>query len=206
MSRERNWLKFRLRGAKTAVRAARMNEQVSLAARQALEAAESGLAAALLRWDSSPLTNGEKSWREIIMEISRKPAVLWHYVTALRGPDTIECAHCKAIFTCPLRGRCAHALGKEEFAALSLGEIEQGFIITHEHRYELYHYLQHIAAVWEVFHPPLGELLMNVFLRGVVSPPGDDGLKKAAQRYAELLEEWTQSKHVIMEATDEEPR
>jgi len=182
-----------------------MNKQVSLAARQALEAAESGLAVALLEWDSPPLTNGEKSWREIIMEISRKPEVLWRYVTALRGPDTTECAHiAKAIFTCPLRGRCAHAFGKEEFAALSLGEIEQGFVITHEHRYELYHYLQHIAAVWEVFCPPLGGLLTDVFLRGVVSPPGDDGLKKAAQRYTELLEEWMRSKYVIMEATDEE--
>ncbi len=199
MSRERNWLKFRLCGAKTAVEAARTNERVSLAARQALEAAESGLAVALLRWDSPPLTNGEKSWREIIMEVSRRPEVLWHYVTVLRGPDTIECAHtAKAIFTCPLRGRCAHALGKEEFAALSLGEIEQGFVVTHEYRYELHHYLQHIAAVWEVFYPPLGELLTDVFLRGVVSPPGDDGLKKAARRYVELLEEWMQSECVIM--------
>jgi len=205
MSREVNWLKFRLRGAETAVKAARMNKQVGLAARQALEAAESGLAVALLQWDSPPLTNGEKGWGEIIMEISRKPEVLWHYITALRGPDTVKCAHtAKAIFTCPLRGRCAHALGKEEFAALSLPEIEQSFVITHEHRYELYHYLQHIAAVWEVFHPPLGELLTDVFLRGLVHPPGVGGLKKAARRYAELLEEWMQSKYVIMEeATDE---
>jgi len=205
MSKEVNWLKFRLRGAKTAVEAARTNEQVSLFARQALETAESGLAAALLRWDSPPLTNGEKSWREIIMEISRKPDVLWHYVTALRGPDTIDCsATAKAILTCPLRGRCAHALGREEFIGLPSEEIEKGFTAIHEHRHELYHYLQHITAVWEVFYPPLGELLASTFLKGSI--PGISP-KEAAKRYTELLSEWMRSKHVIMkEATDEEPR
>ena len=122
MSKEVNWLKFRLRGAKTAVEAARTNEQVSLFARQALEAAESGLAAALLQWDTPFLTNGEKSWREIIREISRKPAALWHYATALRGPDvnTPFSPTIKAAFTCPLRGRCAHALGKETFLELDI--------------------------------------------------------------------------------------
>jgi len=196
MSRERNWLKFRLRGAKTAVRAARTNEQVSPAARQVLAAAESGLAVALLRWDSPPLTNGEKSWREIIMEISRKPEVLWHYVTALRGPDTIECAHtAKAIFTCPLRGRCAHALGREEFVGLSSEEIGKGFAAVYERRHELYHYLQHIAAVWKVFYPPLGKLLTGAFLRGSIP---DISPKEAARRYIKLLNEWMQSKHVII--------
>jgi len=205
MSREVNWLKFRLRGAKAAVEAARTNEQVSLAARQALEAAGSGLAAALLRWDVEPLTNGEKSWREIIMEISRKPEVLWHYVTALRGPDTVDCSViAKAMFTCPLRGRCAHALGKEEFLGLSPGEIEEGFAAVHGHRHELYHYLQHITAVWEVFYPPLGELLADTFLKGSI--PGISP-KEAAKQYIKLLHWWMQSKHVIMKGEDhEKPR
>ena len=205
MSREVNWLKFRLRGAKTAIEAARTNEQVSLAARQALEAAGSGLAAALLRWDVEPLTNGEKSWREIIMEISRKPEVLWHYVTALRGPDTVDCSViAKAMFTCPLRGRCAHALGKEEFLGLSPGEIEEGFAAVHGHRHELYHYLQHITAVWEVFYPPLEELLADTFLKGSI--PGISP-KEAAKQYIKLLHWWMQSKHVIMKGEDhEKPR
>jgi len=204
MSREVNWLKFRLRGARTAIEAARANEQVSLLARQALEAAESGLAAALLRWDTPSLTNGEKSWREIIMEISRKPEVLWHYVTALRGPDTIDCsATAKAILTCPLRGRCAYALSGMEFLQLSSKEIEEGFAAIHGHRHELYHYLQHITAVWEVFYPPLGKLLTDAFLKGSI--PGIS-LKEAVRRYIKLLNEWMQSKHVIMEVTDEKPR
>jgi len=205
MSREVNWLKFRLRGAKTAIEAARTNEQVSLLARQALEAAESGLAAALLRWDTPLLTNGEKGWREIIMEISRSHEALWHYITALRGPDTIDCSvTAKAIFTCPLRGRCAYALDREEFLGLSSEGIEEGFAAIHEHRHELYHYLQHITAVWEAFYPPLGELLTSTFLEGSI--PGISP-REAAKRYIELLNEWMRGKHVIMKEEDhEEPR
>jgi len=205
MSREVNWLKFRLLGAKTAVRAARMNEQVSLAARQALEAAESGLAAALLWWGAEPLTNGEKSWREIVMEILRDHAVLWNYVTALRGPDPVDCScTAKAIFTCPLRGRCAYALGKEEFHRLSPEEIKEGFAAVYECRHKLRHYLQHVVAVWEVFYSPLGELLASTFLKGSI--PGISP-KEAAKRYMELLSEWMRSKHVIMkETTDEKSR
>lgn len=203
MSRKRNWLKFRLHGARSAIDEGRMSDLVSLPARQALEAAASGLAAALLRWDIPFLTNGEKSWREIIMEISRRPEVLWHYVTALRGPDPVTCAcTAKAIFTCPLRGRCVYALGKEEFLERSAGEVETGFVTVYKYRNELYHYLQHIVAVWEVFYPPLGELLANTFLKGGCLKP-----EEAAQRYMELLEKWMRGKHVIMkEESNEEPR
>jgi len=203
MHRKRNWLKFRLCGARGAVDEARTSEQVSLPARQALEAAASSISTALQQWDTPFLTNGEKGWREIIMEISRKPEALWHYVTALRGPDPVDHSRtAKVIFTCPLRGRCAYALGREEFIGLSSEEIEKGFAVIHEHRHELYHYLQHITAVWEVFYPPLGELLGDVFLRGILPEP-----KEAAERYVKLLRKWMCSKHVIMkEATDEEPR
>ena len=203
MHRKRNWLKFRLCGARGAIDEARMSEQVSLPARQALEAATSGISTALQRWDTPLLTNGEKSWREIIMEISRNHEALWHYVTALRGPDPADCSViAKAKLTCPLRGRCAHALSREEFLGLSPGEIEEGFAAIYERRHELYHYLQHITAVWEVFYPPLGELLGDVFLRGILPEP-----KEAAERYVKLLRKWMCSKHVIMkEATDEEPR
>ena len=205
MSREVNWLKCRLAGAKTAVRAARTNEQVSLFTRQALEAAESGLDAALSYWGAEPLTNGEKSWREIMMEISRKPSVLWHYITALRGPDPVDCScTAKAVFTCPLRGRCAHALDKEEFHTLSPEEIKEGFAAVYEYRHKLRHYLQHLVAVWEVFYPPLGELLASTFLKGNI--PGISP-KEAAKRYMELLEKWMQSKHAIMKEEDhEKPR
>jgi len=203
MSREVNWLKCRLAGAKTAVRAARTNKQVSLFTRQALGAAESGLDAALSHWGAEPLTNGEKGWREIIMEISRKPKVLWHYVTALRGPDPIDClCTAKAIFTCPLRGRCVYALGKEEFHKLSPKEIKEGFAAVHECRHKFRHYLQHVVAVWEVFYLPLAELLANTFLRSECKGVP----REAAKQYIKLLNEWMQSKHVIMEATDEEPR
>jgi len=202
MSKEVNWLKFRLRGAKTAVEAARTNEQVSLFARQALEAAESGLAAALLQWDTPFLTNSEKSWREIIREISRKPAALWHYTTALRGPDvnTPFSPTIKAAFTCPLRGRCAHALGKEAFLELDIKGVKDAFAGALKHRMELGHYLQHFVAVWEAFYPPLGELLADAFFKGIVEP------KEAAKRYVKLLDKWMRSKHVIMEEDHEEPR
>ena len=196
MSREVNWLKCRLAGAKTAVKAARTNERVSLFVRQALEAAESGLDAALSYWGAEPLTNGEKSWREIMMEISRKHSVLWHYVTALRGPDPVDCScTAKAIFTCPLRGRCVYALGKEEFHRLSPEEIKEGFATVYECRHKLRHYLQHVVAVWEVFYPPLGELLASTFLKGSI--PGISP-KEAARRYIKLLNEWMQSRHVII--------
>jgi len=169
---------------------------VSLPARQALEAAANSICAALQWWDTPSLTNGEKSWREVIMEISRKPEVLWHYVTALRGPDPVDCsATAKAILTCPLRGRCAYALSRMEFLQLSSKEIEEGFAAIHGHRHELYHYLQHITAVWEVFYPPLGKLLTGAFLRGSI--PGVSP-KEAARRYIKLLNEWMQSKHVII--------
>ena len=204
MSREVNWLKCRLAGAKTAVEAARTNEQVNLFVRQALEAAESGLAAALLRWDAEPLTNGEKSWREIMMEISRKPSVLWYYITALRGPDPVDCScTAKAVFTCPLRGRCAHALDKEEFHTLSPEEIKEGFAAVYEHRHKLRHYLQHLVAVWEVFYLPLAELLANTFLRSECKGVP----REAAKQYIELLNEWMRGKHVVMEEEDhEKPR
>jgi len=206
MGRERNWRKFRLCGARSIIDEVCGDEQhVNLLARQTLEAARSSIRTALLRWDTPFLTNGEKSWREIITEVLRKPAVLWHYVTALRGPDTVDCsATAKAILTCPLRGRCAHALGREEFLQLPSKEIEEGFAAIHGHRHELYHYLQHIAAVWEVFYPPLGELLVGTFLKGSI--PGISP-KEAAKRYTRLLNGWMRSKHVIMKGEDrEEPR
>ena len=197
MGRERNWRKFRLCGARSIIDEVCRDEQhVNLLARQTLEAARSSIRAALLQWDTPFLTNGEKSWREIIMEISRKPAVLWHYVTALRGPDPVDCsATAKAILTCPLRGRCAYALSRMEFLQLSSKEIEEGFAAIHRHRHELCHYLQHITAVWEVFYPPLGELLASAFLKGSV--PGISP-KEAARQYIKLLNEWMQSRHVII--------
>ena len=196
MHRKRNWLKFRLCGARGAIDEARMSEQVNLPARQVLEAAANSICAALQWWDTPSLTNGEKSWREIIMEISRKPEVLWHYITALRGPDTVNCSViAKAIFTCPLRGRCAYALSRMEFLQLSSEEIEKGFTAIHGHRHELYHYLQHITAVWEVFYPPLGKLLAGAFLKDSI--PGISP-KEAARRYIKLLNEWMQSKHIIV--------
>jgi len=201
MGRERNWRKFRLCGARSIIDEVCRDEQhVNLLARQTLEAARSSIRAALLQWDTPFLTNGEKSWREIIMEISRNHEALWHYITALRGPDPADCSHTvKVIFTCPLRGRCAYALGREEFVGLSSEEIEKGFAAIREHRHKLYHYLQHITAVWEVFYPPLGELLGDVFLRGILPEP-----KEAAERYVKLLRKWMCGKHVIMkEATDD---
>ena len=139
------------------------------------------------------------------MEISRKHSVLWHYITALRGPDPVDCSViAKAMFTCPLRGRCTHALGREEFVGLPSEEIEKGFTAIHGYRHELYHYLQHITAVWEVFYPPLGELLAGTFLKGSI--PGISP-KEAAERYVKLLRKWMCGKHVIMkEAADEKPR
>ena len=207
MGRERNWRKFRLCGARSIIDEVCRDEQhVNLLARQTLEAARSSIRAALLQWDTPFLTNGEKSWREIIMEISREPRTLWDYVTALRGPDLerhIFTPGPKALFTCPLRGRCAYALGREEFFSLSPEEIERGFAAVYECRHELRHYLQHIVAVWDAFYPPLAELLVDTFLR----PECKDEPKEAAKQYVKLLRKWMCGKHVIMkEATDEEPR
>jgi len=190
MDKKRKQLQLHLNGIEEICK----DDCVSLPARQVLTAAVRAIRLALSRWDTPFITNADKTWMDIIQEISRDSSVLWNYVTVLRGPDVYICADtAKAILTCPLRGRCVHALGIEEFTVLPKEEVEKGFVTIHEHKNELNHYLRHIIAIWDTFYPPLGKLLAGVFLYGSIEP------KKAATRYIELLEEWLKSGSIIVD-------
>ena len=197
--RKREQLKLYLNGVKSVIEETCRDEHVSLPARQVLTAAVEAICSALSRWDIPFITNADKSWRDIMQEVSHDSSVLWSYLTVLRGPDSqVACAStAKAILTCPLRGRCVHALGVKEFSILSAGEIKRGFINIYEHRNELNHYLRHIVAIWDTFYPPLGKLLESVFFWDNIEP------RKAAIQYIELLNRWLRSKSVIVDLKDE---
>jgi len=136
--------------------------------------------------------NIDKTWRDIIQEIEKDDGVLWHYVTALRGPD-VDSPYVKGVFTCPLRGRCAQALDVEEYLGLDAVEIMDGFTFAFESRHKLRHYIQHIISVWKDFYPPIACVLEDVFFRGDITPP-----ITGATHYVKLLNEWLESKDVIM--------
>ena len=154
--------------------------------------------------NSFPKKNRDKTWKEIIQELFPKSSTLWLYVTVLRGPDVIGfCYTVKTIFTCPLRGKCVYAQGVDEFNYLSIEKVEAGFIDAYKNREKLYHYFQHLTAVWDKFYPPLGKLLTEIFLPGsAIELPKDseeERLKEIAAQYMELLDQWFERESVLME-------
>jgi len=135
--------------------------------------------------------NIDKTWGDIIREIEKDPDVLWHYITALRGPD-VDLPYVKEIFTCPLRGRGVQALDVEDFLVFDAEKIMHGFSFAFESRRELRHYIQHVISVWKDFYPSIAHVLEDVFFVETVKP--EDG----AVQYVKLVNEWLESKNVIM--------
>jgi len=140
--------------------------------------------------------NSEKTWWDIVQELSCDLSVLWSYITVMRGPDTYrEATSVKLVFTCPLRGRCLQALDVGDFLSLRPDEVKAGFIDACERNRELRHYLSHIAEIWLEIYPPLGKLLTDAFV-GRIDP------EKAARRYTELIIKWLRGSSVLMGGKD----
>jgi len=135
--------------------------------------------------------NIDKTWRDIIQEIEKDAGILWHYITALRGPD-VDLPYIKEIFTCPLRGRCVQALDVEEYLALTEEVVIKGFTIVLGNKQKLSHYIYHIQAIWNEFYTPIARLLEEVFFRGDIAPI------TGATHYIKLLNEWFENENAIM--------
>jgi len=169
------------------------DDHVNPATKQALRTAASVARSALRRWDRWPTRNVDKSWEDIIYEVSHEPSILWHYITTLRGPDKDDSWHsAKVLFTCPLRGKTVMALDVDDFLALSRDDVVHGFIDINTRKEELRHYLHHIVSVWECFYPSIAELLRGVFFVGNIK------VDIGAIRYIELMRKWLQNSEVII--------
>ena len=138
--------------------------------------------------------NIDKTWRDIIREIEKDPDVLWHYITALRGPDVGVDSDVKVVFTCPLRGRCIQALGVEEFLRFvkEEGDVVQVFTLLLRRRRELNHYIQHVISVWKDFYPSIARVLEDVFFEEKIKP------KDGADQYVKLVNEWLEDENLFI--------
>ena len=135
--------------------------------------------------------NKDKTWRDIMQEIEKDDDVLWHYITALRGPD-VDLPYVIEIFTCPLRARCEQSLDVKEYLALSEEEIIKGFFTILNDKRKFGHYIYHIQAIWNEFYTPIARLLEEVFFRELISHI------TGAIQYMKLVNEWLENKNVII--------
>lgn len=141
--------------------------------------------------DLKEVTNSERTWQDIMQEVGYNSKALWSYVTALRGPDVdTGVANVKAVFTCPLRGRCPQAQDVKDFLALDQDEIEACFEIVCKQSEKFQHYLLHVVEAWLAIFPTLGEMLKLTF-GGYIKP------KKATQIYVNLLNKWLHHTSVV---------